>query len=73
MRMANLKRKFKLFRHPECRSRDPHALDHETVNWCNYCKAPIAKLHSSTVVRLTLLLRGISLGTFFLNDVRFGQ
>ena len=44
------------------------ALDHGTVNRCNYCKAPIEKTSSSTV---QVVLRDISLRTYFLNGVRF--
>ena len=45
----------------------PCPLDHGTVNRCNYCKAPMAKLQSSS----KLLLHDISLRTFFLNGVCF--
>jgi len=41
----------------------------EQLNRCKYCKALIANF--SQVVRFKLLLRDISLRTFFLNGVRF--
>ena len=50
MRMANLKCKFELFCDPEWKVSRPKF--HETVNWCNYCKAPMAKLHSSSTVHV---------------------
>ena len=46
-------------------------LGHGAIDRCNYCKAPIAKLQSSSSLRFKLLVRDISLRTVFLNGVRF--
>jgi len=60
-----------------CRDRDGISLrstsccplDHGTVKRCNYCKAVIAKLQSSSTVQVAL--RDTSLRTLFLNRVHF--
>ena len=44
------------------------SLDHGTINRCNYCKAPIAKLQSSSTVQITFAWYFVE--NIFLNGVR---